>query len=80
MVIKSILEQLRGYSHVLLILSKKCKSYTRIYFFLTVLFIPLQIFPRKRFSLQNATGQIMLLAIRVVYDKLLLFNYDNYLL
>ena len=79
MVIKSILEQLRGYSHILLILSKKCKSYTRI-FFLTVLFIPLQIFPKKRSSLQNVTGQIMLLAIRVVYDKLLLFNYDNYLL
>ena len=49
-------------------------------FFLTVLFIPLQIFLRKRFSLQNATDQIMLLAIRVVYDKLLLFNYGNYLL
>lgn len=63
-------------------LERKGKSYTRIVFlfFLTVLFIPLQIFPRKRFSLQNATGQTTLLAIREVFDKLLLFNYDHYLL
>lgn len=59
---------------------QKNVNHIHVFFFLTVLFIPLQIFPRKRFSLQNATGQIMLLAIRVVYDKLLLFNYDNYLL
>lgn len=59
---------------------QKNVNHIHVFFFLTVLFIPLQIFPRKRSSLQNVTGQIMLLAIRVVYDKLLLFNYDNYLL
>ena len=59
---------------------QKNVNHIHVFFFFLVLFIPLQIFLRKRSSLQNVTGQIMLLAIRVVYDKLLLFNYDNYLL